>query len=182
MTSTTTINSLCGDIYGVILDYLEEGVDQRAWTNTNRTIQNEIMYRSVIKLNPEHGALYYNNTKFRKKLSKYKVSIDMKPIHYGCKYELISNKMTSAFRLRNLHSLRLFGCDKLVNVKALKNLHTLYIGYCDELTDISTLGNVPNLSIIECRKISYDDACAINNHSMFYISYVPFLAFLAHEP
>jgi hypothetical protein len=177
MTSITTMNSLCGDIYGVILDYLEEGVDQRAWTNTNRTIQNEIMYRSVIKLNPEHGALYYNNTKFRKKLSKYKVSIDMTPIHNRCPYELIVNKMTSAFRLRNLHSLTLSYCDKLVNVKALKNLHTLYIGYCDNLTDISTLGNVHNLSIVECPNVSYDDACAINNHSMWYISYVPFMFF-----
>jgi hypothetical protein len=58
--------------------------------------------------------------------------------------------LTNMSVFEGLHTLKLFCCNRLIDISPLKRLHTLHISSCDKIRDVSALGTVHTLCLDNC--------------------------------
>ena len=63
--------------------------------------------------------------------------------------------------LRDVHTLYIYGCDKITDLVPLAGVKRLGLVYCQNIKDVSVLGNVHTLSIEGCDNIT--DISGLNN-------------------
>ena len=83
------------------------------------------------------------------------------------KFNLSFTKIIDLRKLKNCHTLNLYGCNKITDesVKELKNCHTLNLSWCDKITDesVKELKNCHTLDLSNCDKITDASVKEIKN-------------------
>jgi hypothetical protein len=94
---------------------------------------------------------YYKNTIFREKIDKFVSALDAE-LHVDLTSD--AHLVSDTSSLKKVHTLTLFNCPKLTNVKHLSKLHTLILENCSNSIDLSPLKNLSKLTVSHCKNVT----------------------------
>jgi hypothetical protein len=118
---------------------------------TSQQLRREYHQRRRLSLDRKHSRRYAEDEEFRARVLSAIVDPHKQLIMNLSGCDVTTHDVSA---LGGVHTLNMYGCDKVSNVSALGGVHTLNLSMCNQVSDVSALGGVHTLDLSCCDQVS----------------------------